>query len=76
MENSAQLFLESNLPTSMKLVSNATDRYAVTVKKDSSKTIGNVLQKISRICSMFLQYGFIITATITGRKISWNIQHL
>ena len=65
MENSAPLFLESNLPTSMKLVSNATDRYVVAVKKDSGKTIGNVLQKISRICNMFLQHGFIITATIT-----------
>ena len=35
-----------------------TDRYAVSVKKDSSKTVGQVLKKISRICSMCLQYSF------------------
>ena len=43
------------------------DRYAVAVKKDSSETVGHVLKKISRICSMLLQHGFIITATVTGR---------
>ena len=52
-------------------VGNVTDRYAVAVKKDSGKTVGHVL-KISRIRSMFLQYGFIITATVTGHWISWN----
>ena len=56
-------------------VSNVTDRYAVAVRKDSGKTVGHVLKKIFRICSVFLQHGFIITVTVTGRPISWNIWH-
>ena len=55
-------------------VDNVTNCY--TVKKDSSKTVGYVLKKIPRICSMFLQHGFIITATVTSHWISWNIWHL
>ena len=37
---------------------NVMDQYAVSVKKDSSETVGQVLKKISRICSMFLQHSF------------------
>ena len=44
------------------------DRYAVVVKKDSGETVGHLPQKISRICSMFLQRGGEITATVTGRR--------
>ena len=45
-------------------VDNVTERYAVNVKKDSSKAVGHMLKKISRVSSAFLQHGFIITATV------------
>ena len=54
-------------------VGNVTDQYAVSVKKDNGKTVGHMLNKIS---SMFLQHGFIITVTVTGRQIGWNIWYL
>ena len=57
-------------------VDNVTERYAVNVKKDSSKTVGHMLKKISRVSSAFLQHGFIITATVSGHQINWNIWHL
>ena len=57
-------------------IGNVTDQYAVTVKKDNGKTVGHVLKKILITCSMFLKHGFVITTTITGRQITWNIRHL
>ena len=63
MENSGPFYGEQL--TCQREVGNITDRYAVTAKKDSGETVGHVLKKISRICSMFLRHGFIITATIT-----------
>ena len=55
-------------------IGNVTDRYAVTVKKDNGKTVGHVQKKILRTCSMPLQHGFVISATVTDRQISWNIR--
>ena len=42
------------------------DRYAVAVK-DSDKTVGHVLKKISQMCNSFRQQGYVLTATVTGR---------
>ena len=48
-------------------VRNVVDRYAISVKKDSGITVGHLPQKISRVCSMFIQRGGEIIATVTGR---------
>lgn len=40
----------------------------VTVKKHSGETVGHVAKKTSRICSLFLQHGGIVTAIVTGRR--------
>ena len=68
-------FLEEQL-TCQREVGNVTDRYAVAIKKDSSKTVGHMLKKISRMRSMLLQHNFIITAIVTACQINWNIRHL
>ena len=47
---------------------NVIDRYAVAVKKDSSETVGHLPKKISRLCSMFIQTGGEIIATVTGHR--------
>ena len=47
-------------------IGNVVDRYAVAVKKDSGKTVGHMPKKISRMCSSFLQQGYVFTATVTG----------
>ena len=47
---------------------NMVDRYAITVKKDLGVTVGHLPRKISRMCSMFIQRGGEITATVTGRR--------
>ena len=48
---------------------NLVDRYAVAVKKlDTGETISHVPKKISRMCSLFLQQGYALTATVTGRR--------
>ena len=49
-------------------IGNVVDRYAVAVKKDTGETVGHVPKKISRICSLFLQHGGVITAIVTGRR--------
>ena len=49
-------------------IGNVVDRYTVAVKKDSGETVGHVPKKISRICSSFLQQGYVLTATVTGRR--------
>ena len=45
---------------------NVTDRYAVTVKKHSGKTVGHLPRKILRLCSMFIDQGRDITCVVTG----------
>ena len=62
--------------TCQRKVGNVTDRYAVAVKKDSSETVGHVLKKISRMRCILIQHNFIIAATVTARRINWNIRHL
>ena len=47
-------------------VGNVVDRYAVAVKKESGETVGHFPRKILRMCSMFIQQGGEITATVTG----------
>jgi len=55
-------------------IGNMMDRYAVGVKKlGTSKTVGHLPRKISRRCSMFLQSGGDIIATVTGRRYSSNL---
>ena len=49
-------------------IGNVVDRYAVAVKNDSGVTVGHLPQKISRVCSMFVQKGGGITATVTGHR--------
>ena len=49
-------------------IGNVVDRYAVAVTKDSGETVGHLPKKISRICSLFLQQGYALTATVTGRR--------
>ena len=45
------------------------DCYTVAVKKPGTgETVGHLPRKVSRRCSMFLQSGGIITATVTGRR--------
>ena len=45
------------------------DPSAVAVKKpDTGETVGHVPKKISRLCSSFLQQGYALTATVTGRR--------
>ena len=75
MENSGWPFLGEQLICKCE-IDNVTDRYAVTVKKYNGKTVGHVQKKILITCSMFLQHGFVITATVTGHQIGWNIRHL
>ena len=48
-------------------IGNMVNYYAVAVKKDSGETVGHVL-KITRMCSSFLQQGYVLTATVTGRR--------
>ena len=50
-------------------VGNIMDWYAVRVKKlGTSETVGYLPRKISRRCSMFLQSGGDIIATVTGSR--------
>ena len=46
---------------------NAYDRYAVVVKKEGT-IIGCLPQKLSRVCSLFLQRGGTIGCTVTGGR--------
>ena len=46
---------------------NDSDRYAVAVTRDSV-IIGHLPRKISRVCSLFLRRGGIITCTVTGAR--------
>ena len=55
-------------------VGNVVDRYAVAVKKESGETVGHLPRKISCMCSMFIQRGGEITATVIGhRRYSWDL---
>ena len=56
-----QLFCEQE-------IGNVVDRYAVAVKNDSGVTVRHLPQRISRVCSMFVQKGGGITATVTGHR--------
>ena len=47
--------------------SNASDRYAVAVKKDGT-TIGHLPRKVSRVCSLFMRRGGRIQCTVTGGR--------
>ena len=50
-------------------IGNVVDRYAVVVKKpDMGETVGHLPKRISRMCSSFLQQGYALTATVTGRR--------
>ena len=53
-------------------VRNVVDRYTISVKKDSSITVGHLPQKISQVCSMFIQRGGDKIATVTSR---WRYSH-
>ena len=75
MENSGWLFLGEQLICQCE-IDNVTEQYTVTVKKYNGETVGHVQKKILITCSIFLQHGFVITATVTGRQIGWNIRHL
>ena len=51
-----------------KEIGNVVDQYAVAVKKpDTAETVGHVPKRISRMCISFLQQGYALTATVTGR---------
>lgn len=55
-------------------VGNVVDRYAVAVKKESGETVGHLPRKILHTCSMFIQRGGDITATVTGhQRYSWDL---
>ena len=45
---------------------NSCDRYAVAVKR-SGVVIGHLPRKLSRVCSLFLRRGGVISCTVTGR---------
>ena len=52
---------------------NSCDRYAVAVKR-SGVVIGHLPRKLSRVCSLFLRRGGVISCTGTGLEIVQN-QH-
>ena len=46
---------------------NSCDRYAVAVKR-SGVVIGHLPRKVSRVCSLFLRRGGVISCTVTGGR--------
>ena len=46
---------------------NSCDRYAVCVKR-SGVVIGHLPRKLSRVCSLFLRRGGVISCTVTGGR--------
>jgi len=47
---------------------NMEDQYVVAVTKDLGEIVGHVPQKISRLCSMFIEQGGDITCVVTGSR--------
>ena len=46
---------------------NSCDRYAIAVKR-SGVVIGHLPRKVSRVCSLFLRRGGVISCTVTGGR--------
>ena len=46
---------------------NPVDCYAAAMKKDG-ETVGDVLRKMSRLCTLFLEHNGLILCTVTGPK--------
>ena len=44
------------------------DQYDVAVKKKTGETVGHMPKRVSRMHSSFLQQGYALNATVTGRR--------